>query len=185
VLVSKGLEYSLSLASAPIWLWSVTRVGKKVRTIGRPRVENFGYMELGDGVVLRSALVPLELATGVGGRLTIGADTFVNYGTSIGAAGEMRIGRRVNIAPFVTILDTSYHDPYDRKRVPPPRPVTIGDDVFIGAKAAIMPGVTVGEGAIVALGAVVTHDVPPFSVVAGVPAKVVDTLDPAKFVRHL
>jgi acetyltransferase-like isoleucine patch superfamily enzyme len=184
VLAQKTVEYALSLATAPVYLWAVNRVGRNVRTIGRPRIENYGTIEIGDGVVLRSALLPLELATNVGGRITIGAESFINYGTAIGAAGDLRIGERVNIAPFVTIFDTTYHDPYDRKRVPPAREVTICDDVFIGAKASIMPGVTIGEGAIVATGAVVTHDVRPFTIVAGVPAKVVEELDPAKFVRY-
>jgi acetyltransferase-like isoleucine patch superfamily enzyme len=183
VLMSKGTEYALSIASAPFWLHSVDRVGRGVRTVRKPRIENFGYMEIGDGVVLRSVLLPLELATGVGGRLTIGSGGVINYGASIGATGEIRIGERVNIGPFVMIIDTTFHDVYDRSRVPPAKPVTIGDEVFLGAKSSVMPGVTIGEGAIVATGAVVTRDVPAFTMVAGVPAKVVRELDPTKFVR--
>jgi maltose O-acetyltransferase len=184
VLFTKGLEYTLSIAMAPLWLSSVDQVGRGVRTIGKPRIENFGHMEFGDGVVLRSVLLPLELTTGIGARLTIGAETFINYGASIGVIGEIRIGKRVNIGPFAMIIDTTFHDPYDRTRVPAPKPVIISDDVFIGAKSSVMPGVTVGEASIIATGAVVTRDVPPFSIVAGVPAKVVQKLDPAKFVRR-
>ena len=184
VLVAKGSEYLLSTVLAPLWLTSVDRVGVGVRTIGKPRIENFGHMEFGNAVILRSVHLPLELATGIGGRLTIGDETFVNYGSSIGAAGEIRIGKRVNIGPFVMIVDTTFHDPYDRTRVPPPKTVTIGDDVFLGAKCSVMPGVTIGEAAIVATGAVVTRDVEPFTVVAGVPAKVVQALDRDKFIRR-
>jgi len=184
VLLTKGTEYALSLASAPLWLRSVDRVGRGVRTIRRPRIENFGYMELGDGVVLRSVLLPLELATGVNGKLSIGVGSFINYGASIGAAGEILIGARVNIGPFVMIIDTTFHDIYDRSRVPPPSKVVIQDDVFLGAKCSVMPGVTIGEGAIVATGAVVTRDVPEFTMVAGVPARVVRELDRTKFVRR-
>ena len=170
VLLTKGVEYAWSVALAPLWLRSVNRVGRGVRTIGRPRIENFGHMELGDGVVLRSVLLPLELTTGIHGRLTVGRETFINYGASIGAAGE--------------VFDTTFHDPYERTRVPEPNLVTICDDVFLGAKCSVMPGITIGEAAIVATGAVVTRDVPPFVVVAGVPAKIVQELDPTKFVRR-
>jgi acetyltransferase-like isoleucine patch superfamily enzyme len=62
--------------------------------------------------------------------------------------------------------------------------VVIEDDVWIGAKASILPGVRIGRGAIVGTGAVVNKDVPPFTVVAGVPAKIVKELDPAKFVAE-
>ena len=54
------------------------------------------------------------------------------------------------------------------------QPVTIMDDVWIGARAIILPGVTIGQGAIVAAGAVVTKDVPPFAIVGGVPARLID-----------
>lgn len=184
VLLTKGVEYAASVATAPLWLRSVSRVGRGVRTIGKPRIENFGFMEIGDAVVLRSTVVPLELTTGVGGRLSIGKGTFINYGVSIGAAGEIRIGKHVNMGPFVMLFDTTFHDPYERWKVPGPKTVVIEDYVFLGAKCSIMPGVTVGEAAIVATGAVVTRDVPAYAVVAGVPAKVVQELDPASFVRR-
>jgi acetyltransferase-like isoleucine patch superfamily enzyme len=55
-------------------------------------------------------------------------------------------------------------------------PVTIGDDIWIGANAVILPGVTIGDHSVVAAGAVVTKDVPPHTLVAGVPAKIIKTL---------
>ncbi len=57
------------------------------------------------------------------------------------------------------------------------KPVNIGDDVWIGGGATILPGVTVGKGAVVAAAAVVTKDVPPFALVAGNPARVIKKLD--------
>ena len=69
---------------------------------------------------------------------------------------------------------------FDRTDIPmreqgytPVRPVVIGDDCWIGSRVTIMPGVTLGRGCVVGAGAVVTRDVPPYAVVAGVPARVV------------
>ena len=63
------------------------------------------------------------------------------------------------------------------------RPVTIGSDVFIGANAIVLPGVTIGDGCLIGAGAVVTQDVPPMSIVAGNPARVVGDRDPEELRR--
>ncbi len=182
VVLEDGLIAAQGLATAPLHLRAVQRVGRAVRTVGRPRIVNHGRMEIGDRVNLRSIMVPVELTTAAGAVLTIGDDTFLNYGVSVGATGEIRIGARVNIGPYVMIIDTVFHDAYDRSLVPPPMPVVIEDDVFLGAKCSVMPGVRIGRGAVVATGSVVTKDVPPFTIVGGVPAKEISRLDPARFV---
>jgi maltose O-acetyltransferase len=178
----RGAQYAMGRATAPLHLWNVNRVGRGVRTQGRPRIENFGRIEIGDGVNLKGVPFRVELVCGPGARLSIGDDTFVNYATSIAATGSITIGARVNVGPFVMIIDTSFHDPYDRNAVPPAKPIVIEDDVFLGAKCSVMPGVTIGRGAIVGAHAVVTKDVAPFTVVAGVPARKVDEIDARKFV---
>jgi acetyltransferase-like isoleucine patch superfamily enzyme len=81
------------------------------------------------------------------------------------------------------IIDTEFHDPYDRDRAPPPRPVVIEDDAWVGAKASILPGVTIGRGAIVGVSAVVSASVPAYTVVVGNPARAVKRLDPARIAR--
>lgn len=184
VVATKGLTALRGLATARWHLRGVDEVGRMVRTVGAPRIENFGRMRIGDRVNLRSILVPVELTTAHGALLTIGDDTFLNYGTSVGATGRIEIGARVNVGPYVMIIDTVFHDAYDRTLVPPPKPVVIEDDVFLGAKCSIMPGVRVGRGAVVATGSVVTKDVAPFTVVGGVPARELSRLDPEKFVRR-
>lgn len=184
VVVAKGLQAARAVATARFHLRDVDEVGRLVRTLGAPRIENFGRMRIGDRVNLRSVVVPVELTTSPGAVLTIGDDTFLNYGASVGATGRIDIGARVDVGPYVMIIDTVFHDPYDRARVPPPQPVVIEDDVFLGAKCSIMPGVRVGRGAIVATGSVVTKDVAPFTVVGGVPARELSRLDPDKFVRR-
>lgn len=109
-------------------------------------------------------------------ELRIGDYTWIGQMCFFHAAGGIEIGREVGIGPGVRIL-TSVHDEPPRS-VPIPRAplvfakVTIGDGADLGVNAVIMPGVTVGEGAIVGAGSVVTKDVPPYAVVAGVPAKI-------------
>ncbi|MBI4818115.1 MAG: hypothetical protein HY791_17770 [Deltaproteobacteria bacterium] len=83
------------------------------------------------------------------------------------------------------VIDCEFHELYRRNQRPPARPVTIEDDVWIGAKASILPGVTIGRGAVIGVSAVVAHDVPPFTIVAGVPARHVRKLDPTLFELEL
>lgn len=181
-LASKAYDYASAILLAKIALSRVDEVGEGVRTIGWPRIENFGEMRIGKHTSLRSVNVPLELCTGEGATLHIGRQCSLNYGVSIGATGSITIGDRTRLGPYVMIVDTDFHHPLRRGERPPPRPVRIGDDVWIGAKASVLPGVTIGRGAIVGTGAVVTKDVPPFAVVAGVPARVLHVLDEKQFV---
>jgi len=88
----------------------------------------------------------------------------------------------VRIGPYVTIADSDFHDLHQRGVRPPSAAVTIGDHVWIGGKASILKGVTIGRGAVVGIGSVVTRDVPPFAIVAGVPARVIGAVDEARFV---
>lgn len=181
-LVQKGAHYVLELAAAPLYLRAVDEVGEGVRTFGRPRIENLGRMVIGAGTLLRSVNVPVELATGDGAELVIGRDVRLNYGVSIGVVRQIQLGDRVRVGPYAMIIDSEFHDLYDRDKRARPRPVIIEDDVWIGAKASVLPGVTIGRGSVVGTAAVVTRDVPPFTVVAGVPAREVKRLDPARFV---
>lgn len=114
-----------------------------------------------------------------GTNVSIGEGTFINYETFIDAAADVRIGARCSLGPRVTIITGSHElgDSTRRAGTPENRPIVIGDGAWIGACAVILPGVTIGAGAVVAAGAVVTRDVPDHSVVAGVPAVVVRTLD--------
>jgi acetyltransferase-like isoleucine patch superfamily enzyme len=181
-LVRKGVGYLLGTALAPFYLREVDEVGAEVRALWRPRVVNDGYMAIGQGTILRSVNVPVELATGPQGRLRIGRDVSINYGVSIGCLRQVDIGDRCRLGPYVMIVDCDFHDLYDRGRRPPARPVCLGDDVWVGAKASILPGVTIGRGAVVGTGSVVVDDVAAFTVVAGAPARVIRTLTPELFV---
>jgi len=106
----------------------------------------------------------------IGDRSGLGIDCWIN--------GPLRIGCDVMMAPEVMIIARNHR--YDALDVPmreqgetAPRPVTIEDDVWIGARAILLPGVTIGRGAIVGAGAVVTCDVPPYAIVGGNPSRVI------------
>jgi acetyltransferase-like isoleucine patch superfamily enzyme len=100
----------------------------------------------------------------------IGARTWINRGCCLDLRGGLEIGSDVSISPGVMVL-TAQHDMNDERFKYVSRRVVIEDHVWIGARATIMPGVTVGRGAVVAAGAVVTRDVEPLTVVGGVPAR--------------
>lgn len=105
-----------------------------------------------------------------GARIEIGASTYINRRSEMCAKSIVRIGTRCAISWDVTITDTDYHQ---LEGAPAVAPVSIGDEVWVGARAIILKGVTVGSGAVIAAGAVVSRDVPARSLVAGVPGQVV------------
>lgn len=104
-------------------------------------------------------------------QMTFGNHVFINHSFTAMSIGGIDIGNNVQIGPHVTIV-TDNHD-FDDRYVLKCRKVTIENNVWIGAEAKIMPGVTIGENAVVAGGAVVTKDVPANAIVGGNPAKVI------------
>jgi acetyltransferase-like isoleucine patch superfamily enzyme len=104
-----------------------------------------------------------------GAHLTLGGG-YANNGAGIVCFKEIAIGRDVAIGPEVMIRDSDSHLISGSGR-PATAPIRIGDRVWIGARAVILKGVTIGDGAIVAAGSIVTKDVAPGTLVAGVPAK--------------
>jgi acetyltransferase-like isoleucine patch superfamily enzyme len=104
------------------------------------------------------------------GGLAIGAHSRINRNCCLDARGSLRIGENVSISPDVTIL-SAFHPVDDPEFRVLTRPVRIEDYVFVGARATILAGVTIGRGAVVSAGAVVTRDVPPLAIVGGIPAK--------------
>ena len=112
--------------------------------------------------------------------LIIGDNSGFGHETELVIAQRITIGKNTNISGATRIFDSNGHpaDPVARRNHEPPsasdvRPVTIGDDVWIGKNCLIFPGVRIGNGAIVSAGSVVRKHVPPHAVVAGNPAQVV------------
>ena len=109
------------------------------------------------------------------GDVIIGDHTRIGLHNTI--IGPVEIGNHVNLAQGITVTALNHNFSDTNKRIDEQgvstNPVTIEDDVWVGANAVILPGVTIGEHCVVAAGAVVTKDVPPHSLVAGVPAKVI------------
>lgn len=155
-----------------------------------------GSIRIGAGVSLISSwrrataaclAWPVRLRVfGPGACIAIGAGTQLS-GTSITARSTaVRLGRQVLVAPNCVIVDSDFHAPWPPEaRATEPglerdAPVTIGDHAWIGMQSIILKGVTVGEGALVGAGSVVTSDIPPRCLAAGAPARVVRRLGPGE-----
>jgi maltose O-acetyltransferase len=114
---------------------------------------------------------------GNGAKIHVGTRSAINAWSRIEAADHIYIGSNVDIGPQV-IIYTSDHEFRRRDLLVQQQgfsfaPVTIGNDVYVGARVVIKKGVTVADGAVVGSGAIVTRDVPPYAIVGGVPARVI------------
>ena len=105
-----------------------------------------------------------------GGRLILGSG-YINFHSKLHCFHHIEVGNQVLISENVIIRDSDNHQIIGGNKMS--APIIIKDNVWIGMSAIILKGVTIGEGAIVAAGAVVTRDVPAHAIVAGVPAKVI------------
>lgn len=136
--------------------------------IGFPEAHRVG----GGEIMLQARLADAEIS--------IGRDTWFNNNTVLCAMKSIRIGDTCRIGDNVAIYDADFHElnPATRNRsVGPVKPVTIGNNVWIGSRALILKGVTIGDNAVIGAMSLVTKNVPPNSLAAGVPAKVIRSLE--------
>jgi acetyltransferase-like isoleucine patch superfamily enzyme len=105
-------------------------------------------------------------------KVSIGKGTVINEGCFLYTTGGLIIGENVSISAGAWLV-TGTHDMNDPQFPDDYRPIVIGNHAWIGVRAILLAGITIGEGAVVMAGAVVTRDVPPYAVVGGVPAHVV------------
>lgn len=171
-------------------------LGQGARLVSSARIRNIRgnsrYIRVGGHTLVAGELLVFKH----GGSISVGEWCYIGEGTRIWSSGSVNIGNRVLISHNVNIFDSMTHPLNARERHAHfkaivltghpininlgERPVTIANDVWIGASACVLCGVIIGEGAIVAAGSVVTKDVPPYSVVAGNPARVIRELDPGE-----
>ena len=109
-------------------------------------------------------------------RLTVGEGTIIGDNAILDARSGLEIGKNVNLSSNVSIytLQHDHRDPDFKCSPNSSKPVKIGDRVWLGSNVIVLPGVTIGEGAVCCAGCVVTKDVEPYAVVAGIPAKKVN-----------
>lgn len=111
--------------------------------------------------------------TDFGRNIVVGKDVFINQNCTFMDRGGITLEDKVLIAPRVNLVTINHSIAPERRRDTESRPIHICKNVWIGTGATVMPGVTVGENAIIAAGSVVTKDIPPGVVAAGIPAKVI------------
>ncbi len=137
--------------------------------------------------ILASRDAPVRLTTwpgpGDSGAITLGDAVLLTGGVRILAAKDIAIGAGCMLAHAATLTDCDWHGLYDRVGPAPTHPVRLGANVWVGDGAYIGKGVTVGDNAVIAARSAVVKDVEAYTVVAGVPARVVKRLDPRKPMR--
>jgi acetyltransferase-like isoleucine patch superfamily enzyme len=143
------------------WVFRRCECGHRVNVWGRVQVSIGGRVKLGDRVQFWAGMFPQEIVCARGAELTIGALSLFNYGVSLRAERSIRIGERCMFGSLAHVHDTNHERT---------APIVIGDDVWIAYGAIVEPGVTIGDGSVVAAGSVVTADVPPYSLAMGNPA---------------
>ena len=139
----------------------------------RVRLLRLAGFKIGKGTIISGTPTVAGLETFYD-NLVIGEACYINVNCHFDISGPIIIGNGVSIGHNVLIL-TNTHEmgtAYRRAGDLVTRPVRIGSGVWLGARSTVLPGITIGEGAVVAAGAMVTKDVPPHTVVAGVPAKI-------------
>ena len=150
--------------------------GRHSKIYGSVRMDTPPYRRFSLGE--RSVIESFSCINNAVGDVLIGNHTRIGIHNTI--IGPVTIGHHVNLAQGITVTALNHNFSDLSKRIDEQgistQPVTISDDVWIGANAVVLPGVTIGQHAVVAAGAVVTKDVPPYSIVAGVPAKVIKSL---------
>ena len=180
--VLKGLSsprLAVALLNAQIRIRGRARIPLSVRLFGRIRLSGGGRIEFGQGVTLTGNIVPIELISRKGARISIGDHTFINYGLSISAHKSVNIGCHCLLGHYLSIQDTdeSAVEESETERSSNTA-VAIGDHVWIGAHVIIFPGVSIGHHAAVGAGSVVTRDIPAYCLAVGNPARVVRQFGP-------
>ena len=180
----KIIRSLVAIIRARIALWGCILEGPRVRLRGKPHVTSKGRVRIGDNVSIHSFLHRVQLSAGKGAELTIGEDTFINNGAVLIAREKVQIGKRVQIANLVVVMDCDFHGVDNRHGESPTAPIIVEDDVWLATRCTILKGVRIGRGSVVAAGAVVTKDVPAYTLVGGIPARPIRSIPPPEQEEH-
>lgn len=165
------LTTKINRRTQTVWLEFVVFVLHHIGCFPSHHVRRFFYrlagMTIGTGSTLHTGARFYNPA-----NIVIGNDTIIGEQTVLDGRDKLLIGDHVDIATGVMIYNAQ-HDITSADFHATQAPVTIGDYVFIGPRAILLPGVTIGKGAVIAAGAVVTKDVAAYEIVGGVPAKII------------
>ncbi len=174
--IHKGIGFTGQLLRGRFALRNCTHVGVSARVAGRMRVENHGVIVIGDYLNINSSWVPTELITGRDGRIEIGNEVAINYGTIIVAGKGVTIGSGTMVGQHCIISDLDIPETAVAPGPGAPNPIIIGRDVWLAARVTIRPGVTIGDGAVVVAGSIVESDVPAHAMASGIPARLLPKL---------
>jgi len=172
--IYKKIYYLLISYVTKMLYFSYIKTRKNVRFRTIPIIEDFNCLliEIGNNVLIKENFIVRG-----GGKLLIGDNTHIGSYNLIGCNSEVIIGKDCMIADFVTIRDTNHN--FDKIDIPMNRQgiktskVVIEDDVWIGHGAIVLSNITIGQGAIIGAGSIVTKSVAPFNIIAGNPAKII------------
>lgn len=139
-----------------------------------PLIHGGGEITLGR-VAFRGLAAAAEIGALAGGALTIGDGVFINQGATIVATLSIAIGGDCRIGDYVAISDSDFH-PVEEGRPVTRAPVVIGRNVWLARSVVVLPGARIGDHAVVAAGSVVRGEIPPRTLAAGAPARVVRPL---------
>lgn len=164
-----SLRYRRAQSRTLLYRRAFARIGKATVIMAPLYLQGVKRISLGDNVTIRDGA---WLATeGAGSSLAIGDETYIGHRVHIHSIDPVSIGRGCVLADNV-MVSTADHDRFEPHRVHGTGPTIVGEHVFLGQNVVVLGGVTIGDGATVAAGAVVIRDVPAGSVVGGVPARV-------------
>ena len=116
--------------------------------------------------------------TNCGKNITVGKGVFINTGCHFQDQGGITLGDGVLLGNNVVLVTMNHDFDPTKRSTTYPAPIVLGKNVWLGSSVTVVPGVTIGDGSIIGAGSVVTRDIPPNTLAAGVPARVIRTLDP-------
>jgi acetyltransferase-like isoleucine patch superfamily enzyme len=166
-------RYVKGTTLALLWKARGIKIADRISVQGRPpHIAGKGSIELGSLVSFRGFGSRSWFHVLGRAKLTIGSRSFINSGVMIDVRLTVSIGRNCLIGDCVIIQDSNYHE-IDEGAGVKTQAVVIGDNVWIGRNAIILPGVEIGDHSVVGAGSVVTRSVPARSLVAGNPARII------------